>query len=54
MATTPSLVTFGLKIALLVFECTKFKFSYDMGPDYKRLKDSYVDAESSAFPSSKT
>lgn len=53
MTTRPSLVAFGLKIALFVFECTKYKFSYDMGPDYKKLKDAYVDAESSAFPSSK-
>jgi hypothetical protein len=53
MATTPSFVTFGLKIALFIFECVKYKYSYDMGPTYKKLKDAYMDAESSALPSSK-
>ena len=53
MIATPSLVAFGLKAGLFVFECIKFKFSYDMGADYRRMKEAYVDAESSAFPSSK-
>jgi hypothetical protein len=53
MTTTPSYVTFGLKIVLFVFECIKYKYSYDMGPIYKKLKDAYMDAESSALPSSK-
>jgi len=50
MATTPSYVTFGLKIALFLLECLKFKYSYDMGPVYKKLKDTYMEAESSQLP----
>ena len=53
MTSTPSFVTFGLKIALFLFECVKYKYSYDMGPTYKKLKDAYMDAESSALPLSK-
>lgn len=53
MATTPSYTTFGLKIALLVFECMKYKYSYDMAPVYDKLKTAYLQAESSALPESK-
>jgi len=53
MATSPSYVTFGLKIGLFVFECIKFKFSYDMGPVYKNLKDTFIEAESTSLPESK-
>jgi hypothetical protein len=52
MTTLPSFVTFGLKICLFVLECIKYKYSYDMGPIYKKLKDSYMDAASSDLPSS--
>jgi len=41
MATTPSYVTFGFKIALLIFECLKYKYSYDMAPVYDKLKIAY-------------
>ena len=41
MLTTPSYVTFGLKMGLFIFECTKFKYSYDMGVVYDKLKEAY-------------
>lgn len=50
MATTPSYVTFGLKIALFLLECTKYKYSYNMGPVYGKLKETYLSADSSALP----
>ena len=53
MITTPSYVTFGLKIALFILENLKYKFSYDMGPVFKKLKDAYMEAESTALPESK-
>ncbi len=53
MATTPSYVTFGFKIALLIFECLKYKYSYDMAPVYDKLKSTYLQAMSSDLPSSK-
>ena len=53
MATTPSYVTFGLKIALLVFESLKLKYSYDIAPVYARLKRTYLQALRTDLPFSK-
>ena len=53
MVTSPSYVTFGLKIGLFVFECLKYEFSYDFGPVYKHLKDTFIEAESTTLPESK-
>lgn len=50
MITYPSYVTFGLKMGLLVIECMKYKFSYDLSVFYNKLKDSYKQADSSALP----
>ena len=52
MATTPSYVTFGLKIFLFIIECMKFKYSYDMSGSYDTLKHAYVTADSSTLPQS--
>ena len=52
MATTPSYVTFGLKIFLFITECMKFKYSYDMSGTYDTLKHAYVTADSSTLPQS--
>lgn len=53
MATTPSYVTFGFKMALLILECIKYKYSYDMGSTYDKLKSTFLNAESSALTQSK-
>jgi hypothetical protein len=50
MATTPSYVTFTLKIILFVIECIKFKYSYDMSEVYDTLKSTYIKADSSSLP----
>lgn len=52
MATTPSYVTFTLKLILFVIECMKFKYSYDMADVYDTLKSAYIKADSSSLPSS--
>lgn len=52
MATTPSYVTFTLKIFLFVLECVKFKYSYDMAEVYDTLKAAYITADSSSLPQS--
>jgi len=53
MATSPSYVTFGMKIVLFIIECSHYKYSYNMGVVYDMLKDTYLNADSSAFPNSK-
>jgi hypothetical protein len=52
MATTPSYVTFGLKVFLFVHECIKYKYSYDMAPAFDNLKQAYLNADSAALPNS--
>jgi hypothetical protein len=52
MATTPSYVTFTIKLILFVIECMKFKYSYDMADVYDTLKSAYIKADSSSLPSS--
>ena len=52
MATTPSFVTFWLKIILFIIECMKFNNSYDMSGTYDTLKHTYVTADSSTLPQS--
>lgn len=52
MATVPSIVTFVLKITLLLIECLKYKYSYDMAEEYDSLKNTYRNAKNEEFPQS--
>ena len=52
MATVPSIVTFALKIVLLLIECLKYKYSYDMAEAYDDLKNTYRNAKNEEFPQS--
>ena len=52
MATTPSYITFGFKLALFVIEAMKYKYSYDMAPEYDYLRTSYTNADSKDYPQS--
>jgi hypothetical protein len=52
MATVPSIVTFIFKIVLLLIECLKYKYSYDMAEAYDDLKNTYRNAKNEEFPQS--
>lgn len=52
MATVPSIVTFAFKIVLLLIECLKYKYSYDMAEAYDDLKNTYRNAKNEEFPQS--
>lgn len=52
MATMPSIVTFVLKLVLLIIECLKYKYSYDMAEVYDELKNTYRNAKNEEFPQS--
>ena len=41
MATTPSYVTFSLKIALFIIVCMQYKYAFNMAPVYDVFKHTY-------------